>query len=486
MKLRRWLGTCCRLGWRSKLEAVDGREFPEMSRASFVEWLHALHRRRETGVLRVTGEGVRTEIQIIVGRPVFATEGAMSTTLGRILVKSGVLTVEQYDTVIEKLVAEEQRPSLFGTEAVAAGMLSSSELDEALTEQVRSRLLGCIEWQTTISRFEQGSTRLAHHGSYPVSVEPVILRGIRLYYDPARFGPVLEPGWRSFPVCTDAPDEIARRLGLSALEQRFVAELDGSRRTDDLVSSSSLDSVSAGQVLAALVTTRSIRFNPTSAAVGQRSEATSEEAGVERAALAPPIPAHRAVPAPGPARVRAAARVTVALRAAAAARAPAPRSGGEDTSSVAAVTAAAAPAPPSAEVDVERRRRSQAELHFQRGKRALAAGYLPVALTEFRAASRLLPQQVEYELHVGWVELVSQTDPAQAKGAREHLETLALRAVRQDRSMAFAHFVQGHLLMSSGDDQGALRAVRVAFKLDPELSEAKHYEQLILRRLLKG
>jgi hypothetical protein len=49
--------------------------------------------------------------------------------------------------------------------------------------------------------------------------------------------------------------------------------------------------------------------------------------------------------------------------------------------------------------------------------------------------------------------------------------------------MAFAHFVQGHLLMSSGDDHGALRAVRVAFKLDPELSEAKHYEQLIIRRL---
>lgn len=431
-----------------------------LARSSFPEWLYALSSERETGVLVVTAEGLCTEIQFLDGAPVFAMGGNLGTTLGRILVRHGALTTEQYDGVMEELARAQRRPSLFGQHAVSVGILSPAALEDALQDQVRAKLLGCMEWTAPVCRFEPGSTRLATHGIYPVAVEPLILRGIKAYYDPARFSPLLEPGWRLFPVCTEPAAELARWLEMSAEEEAYLSRMDGTARTDELVTHSGLDTVHAGQLMAALTLTRSVEFRPTRGlTTAEKRRAAAVRVAGARALRRPGSPA--AGPSPG-------APPPGAVKGAAAPVAP-PK------------PAVALPASQAA--DATRRRQTAAEVCFQRGKRALASGHHAAARTEFAEARRLMPEVTEYQLLEAWTELVSEKHQTGTQELRERLEKLSIRALRQDRSLAFAHFVQGHLAMMDGDDVGALRAVRVAAKLDPTLADAKRYEQLISRRL---
>jgi hypothetical protein len=61
--------------------------------------LLALRAARRTGVLDVRGEGIQTFVYLSEGVVVFAEEGTGGETLGRLLVRQGVLTQDQCNTV---------------------------------------------------------------------------------------------------------------------------------------------------------------------------------------------------------------------------------------------------------------------------------------------------------------------------------------------------------------------------------------------------
>jgi hypothetical protein len=147
------------------------------------------------------------------------------------------------------------------------------------------------------------------------------------------------------------------------------------------------------------------------------------------------------------------------------------------------VTELAAPAPtPSRPPTTDRQDRLRAEQQFQAGKRHFAAKDYHAAELAFTEASRLFPEAFEYLLYAEWARFQTLTRPADKLLKRKDLRSLAVRVIRQNRSMAIAHYVLGQLALMDGDQAGALTAFRLACRFDPAEAEYRRAYQALVPR----
>ncbi|HET6304090.1 MAG TPA: DUF4388 domain-containing protein, partial [Myxococcota bacterium] len=63
---------------------------------AFPELLVGLHAAGETGVLEVRAAGIRTDVTLRRGSPVFAEGGQLRQTLGRLLLRRGEISEQDY------------------------------------------------------------------------------------------------------------------------------------------------------------------------------------------------------------------------------------------------------------------------------------------------------------------------------------------------------------------------------------------------------
>ena len=61
---------------------------------------------RRTGVLEVRADGVRTQITFDAGKPVFAEDEAPGESFGRLLMRQGVITNDQFVRVIDVMTRD--------------------------------------------------------------------------------------------------------------------------------------------------------------------------------------------------------------------------------------------------------------------------------------------------------------------------------------------------------------------------------------------
>jgi hypothetical protein len=139
-------------------------------------------------------------------------------------------------------------------------------------------------------------------------------------------------------------------------------------------------------------------------------------------------------------------------------------------------------ATPSRPPAIDRQDRLRAEQQFQAGKRHFAAKDYRAAELAFAEASRLFPGAFEYLLYAEWAGFQTLTRPAEKLLKRKDLRSLAVRVIRQNRSMAIAHYVLGQLALMDGDQGGAVTAFRLACRLDPaEVEYRRAYQALVPR-----
>ena len=126
--------------------------------------------------------------------------------------------------------------------------------------------------------------------------------------------------------------------------------------------------------------------------------------------------------------------------------------------------------------------RLRAEQAHQAGLEHMRAGRHERAAHEFRGAAELQPQSNEYRLYERWCAL-------RARGELPHpaelteLRRLASAAVGADPNLAFGHYVAGDLAVRDGRDREALRSLKRAAKLDPDLLDAQRLIRVAERRL---
>ncbi|MBC7170796.1 MAG: DUF4388 domain-containing protein, partial [Polyangiaceae bacterium] len=161
--------------------------------AELIRDLVALRGRRETGVLEVTHGAVQAFVYIEKGEPVFAEHGTLGDTLGRLLLRRGALTQPQYEAIIRAMTANlvDNELMRFGEVAVELGFLTHEQVRKELAEQVRQKILTCLEWESPTRRFVRGPDALEGIARFACGVDHLVLDAVRAFDGEGRVGRIL-------------------------------------------------------------------------------------------------------------------------------------------------------------------------------------------------------------------------------------------------------------------------------------------------------
>ena len=474
--------------------------------ATVIKKLLELSREARSGVLDVDGEGVCTVIYILRGVPMFAEEGTLGETLGRILMREKVLTEAQYAQIIDRMTssvmgAEQMR---FGEVAIALGFLTPEQVNEALAKQVRRKIIRCIELENPTCVFRDAADQLEGIARYPCAVEPLVLRAVRHMFTEERITRILEGSADRYPELSAPADEVSVRFKMDPAETAFLKTLDRTQNVFQLIFSAPIDGLHASQLLAVLLVADAIHLHdepppdslqdgaPVAVLVGGPDDPdaalppgfdlSGASSRVDRPSSADPEPASHSTPTPPTERrahvpgdaVRAAARHRLARRLArpkTPARAGRPRVATQST-----------PAPKSIPPPTKQAR-LRAEQLFKNGQVHVRNERWPLALQDLQHAVRLYPGAMEYQLYADWARFQTLTDPHEMAMLRNELEEQATQALRQDKQMAFAHHVLGQVKLMQGEEKAALRSFRTAMKLDSNDRVAARYYRMLSRKL---
>lgn len=173
-----------RHSWRVRVSVVDAFEGP----AGFLLALAEPWRARASGILEVRREGVTTLLYLDEGEPVFAESSALAETLGRVLLLEGKLTEAQYAEVVRRMTESivEAEPMRFGEVAVALGFVHPVTIQEALSSQVRRRLLACVGPGPQIRHWLPDTSIVDDVGSFPQDVPRLLAEGVASLSDAER------------------------------------------------------------------------------------------------------------------------------------------------------------------------------------------------------------------------------------------------------------------------------------------------------------
>jgi tetratricopeptide (TPR) repeat protein len=163
---------------------------------------------RRTGVLDVRSvgsEGVRTQIYFADGKLLFAEDEALGETFGRLLMRQGVISNDQFVRVIDEMTraATGNNQLRFGEVAVALGFLKREQVERGLAEQVcgivnRALARGESRWE-----FDASPTAARAPRSFFLAINPAVLEALRQSNDPstlARIADVVAAGPEEFVV----------------------------------------------------------------------------------------------------------------------------------------------------------------------------------------------------------------------------------------------------------------------------------------------
>lgn len=484
--------------------------------AALVRSMLGLRNEQKTGLLRVEWEGTKTFVYLREGVPVFAEEGSLGETLGRLLVRQRKLTQAQYVTVIqnmtEALVLNEQLR--FGEVCVELGYLTEEDVKKALGDQMRWKIVRLFQRKDVSWELVESASHLDGVGHFPMRIEAMVLDAVRWIDDEEKDGLGLRAA-REQQIRIE-PEEIpwlVTRFELTKDEGALLAELDG-KTVASVLASEAARGVDAPAILTALLVTRTVTTQaepklqrpmtpvfdiPISIAppVFEKKETEATASGaLARPAAADGGPTTSSKPT---------VKQEMAVSAEAVSADPRPASTAAAPAAAASAAAAAAPRKPPAitrttrilnalreqkvKVDAERVPESEheakllAERACQAGLEHLLAGRHAQAAPELARASRLLPASDEYKLYAKWAQVKStQAGVGFHEVERAELKKLAIGALKVDPNLAFAHYVAGTVARDENDLGAARRLLARAVKLDPSLTDAQRQLRILVRR----
>jgi tetratricopeptide (TPR) repeat protein len=393
------------------------------SGAVLIRELAALRRGRKTGLLEVRGGGVTTLLYVRSGSPVFAEQGTLADSLGRILRDEGMLTEPQFAAVVQRMTERLVDNELlrFGEAAIALGFVTPEQIAAALALQVRRRVVACIEQRESTRTFRESEEELEGITPFPCEVAPLALEAMRRCFDGARCDGVLAQLGEKKLKLREPAAAVGERLGIAPVEHRFLRTLETPRTAGQAVAGAPIDSLSAAQILTAAVLLGEI--------------VPAEEARA-------PAPA-----APAPAAPRPIAPEPVAVR----------------------------PAPPASAEEAARDAFGRGLDHLNRGRFAQAAEQLGIA-------HAMKPGDPKLELHARWAEYRSLSEASERERAEPEIEKLAKRLLRADAADGFAHYVRGFIAFRRGEEEQARKSLAAAVKADPKNVDAVRHHRLLLAR----
>lgn len=438
---------------------------------SVIDPLLRIERDGLSGILAFCAQGIRTNIYARAGEIVFADAGTVGETLGRTLIRAGRMTEEQVAAVIRRMTDAlvDNEHVRFGEVVVDYGFLTAGELDFALVEQVRTKIIGCVYRGDGAWRFSRDDPRVGEVGAFVVSTRPMLVEAAALFPE-RRTEAVLELDHERYPELAAPAGIIANAFDLSSEQSTLLAELDGGSSVQAVLATRE----GAAPLLAALVLGGGVvlRVAPPSAHATRAPTTIPPPFRSGRPARLTPSPS-----APGAEPASGAPAATGPERSARA-RAALARLKADLDRHRALAQAQARPLP---EPTDEKERRLMAASAFHLGRTALRAEDFARALPHLQRAHELLPEEREYALYARWAQVKldgALSDPA----ARAEIRTMARLLVLEIRECELGLHVLGHCALFEGNERTALRYFQRAAALDPKLVDAARHARLLAMR----
>jgi hypothetical protein len=205
---------------------------PMGSALSLIKAVLELVADRRTGVLDVRSDGVRTQIYFDDGKPQFADDEALGETFGRLLVRQGVISNDQFVRVIDEMTraAAGNSQLRFGEVAVGLGVLTPVQVEQGLGEQVCGIITRSLQRGESQWTFIAAPAAARPPRSFPLEINASVLDALRQSPDRSAIADVVAARPAELVVVTgprpvaDVRDDARAGAAADAHAARMAAE----------------------------------------------------------------------------------------------------------------------------------------------------------------------------------------------------------------------------------------------------------------------
>ncbi len=205
---------------------------------------------RKTGTLGIQKEDDIVMVYFRQGRIVYAYGPRQNRHVGQMLRERGRLTEDQLRDAVETQSSISLSKRL-GQIMIEKNYINRVDLSEVITEQIRELIYSLLDWDSGSFKFYDNQYPTREEITIDLSVENVILEGVRRLDEVNRLKDLL-PDY-------DAPLKIEalgsdrnRDISLQTDEWNLLARIDGRKTVQQLIDESGLGEVKALEKLAAL------------------------------------------------------------------------------------------------------------------------------------------------------------------------------------------------------------------------------------------
>ncbi len=450
--------------------------------------LHALHGQQLSGLLTLDVAGGRVQVSLWQGYPIAVT--AKADQLGQVLVESKLVLLDQVDRFS---LSSDGRP--FGQTLIEEGIITQSQLFEALRIQTRRRLHRLFFIERGSFSIEETEQEISAEEAKQLRIQPrrAIYHGIRGAWTAARCRQACQP-FEGRALTVNASPEMLGRYGFSEADLTIVKAFSGAtlaRVTERTNQPHGVICALACVLHYSAALTVSVPLSAEESAVGDilRSRfqaardndlfvlldvpdnATRDQ--IKSAYLAAAKAFHPDRYAGSPPERRAQVEQLFRLINEAYAILS------DDKKRAAYIDKRNSPTPdaPDIPVDEERVRAIvDAEMAFLEGEAALRKHDVMGAVVAFKRAVDLNPEEAEHHALYAWMRVAAGQVPL--SGIKGDLQ----KAIQLSPRCARAHHYLGVVLRDEGLLDEATTSLRTALEIDPLLTEAESELRLIAMR----
>jgi tetratricopeptide (TPR) repeat protein len=217
----------------------------KISEVTFPRFLMHLNRERMTGTLSVSSEELQKKIHFRKGDAIFASSNFEDDRLGEMLVKSGKITLEQYDRSVEILKKTRKRQ---GGILVELGYITPKDLFWGVKYQVREIIY-------SLFLLEQGQYEFSSQEPVPdemitlkMSMGALIYEGVKRIENWTRIRKELPP-MEAVLKLNDDPLALFQEIEFTAQDKKILSLIDGRRTIKQVIEDSWFNSFEAMKIL---------------------------------------------------------------------------------------------------------------------------------------------------------------------------------------------------------------------------------------------
>ncbi len=205
---------------------------------------------RKTGTLGIQKEDDIVMVYFRQGRIVYAYGPRQNRHVGQMLRERGRLTEDQLRDAVETQSSISLSKRL-GQIMIEKNYINRVDLSEVITEQIRELIYSLLDWDSGSFKFYDNQYPTREEITIDLSVENVILEGVRRLDEVNRLKDLL-PDYDAPLKIESLGSDRNRDISLQTDEWNLLARIDGRKTVQQLIDESGLGEVKALEKLAAL------------------------------------------------------------------------------------------------------------------------------------------------------------------------------------------------------------------------------------------